>query len=308
MRFPDFLIIGAMKAGTTTLYFDLLENSRVYLPDNKEPHCLVREDILTEAGRAEYAAHFRNARPDQVCGEGSTGYAKRPQYEGVAARALELCGPDLRLLYIMREPIDRIISQHYHEYTYDEAGPSIDEEVRSHERFVAFSKYAMQLRPWIETFGRDNVKLIRFDRYVKSRQSTIQEVADFLGVGDTQGPVQEEKAFNKGDRRPVHRGVFSTMYHSRLYRDVFKPFVPRSFRQWAFQTFFPRGPARPDPPREETLRWLVDQLRPDLAELREIAPDPGFVWDADELLERHLAKRCVAAQSGAGSKPQGVTA
>ncbi len=300
MRFPDFLIIGAMKAGTTTLFFDLLENSKVYLPDNKEPHCLVRDDILTEAGRAEYAAHFRGARADQICGEGSTGYTKIPQYQRVPQRAIELCGPDLRLLYILRDPIERIISHHYHEYTYGETGPSIDEAVRSDERFIAFSKYAMQAQPWIDVFGRERLMLIRFDRYMKARQEGAQEVAAFLGVGDTQGPVQEDKAFNKGDRRPVHRGVLSTIYHSRVYRRGVKPIVPRSFRQWAFQRFFPRGPERPAPPREDTVRWMVDQLAPDLARLRDIDGRASDVWTPDELLVRHLPTQPASEPMGVG--------
>jgi hypothetical protein len=308
VRFPDFLIIGAMKAGTTTLFFDLLENSKVYLPDNKEPHCLVRDDILTEAGRAEYAAHFRGARADQICGEGSTGYSKVPQYVGVPQRALELCGPDLRLLYILRDPIDRIISHHYHEFTYGAAGPSIDDAVRTEERFIAFSKYAMQAQPWIDVFGRDRLMLIRFDRYMKARQAGAQEVASFLGVGDTQGPVQEDKAFNKGDRRPVHRGVLSTVYHSQVYRRAVKPLVPRAFRQWAFQRFFPRGPERPAPPSAATLHWMIDQLSPDLDALRAIAPDPDFAWDAEALLRKHLARLESPAPADAGAQTVGVTA
>ena len=51
MRLPDFLIIGAMKSGTTGLFFDLCSHPRVFLPENKEPTRLASDDVLTTEGR-----------------------------------------------------------------------------------------------------------------------------------------------------------------------------------------------------------------------------------------------------------------
>ncbi len=89
---PDFLVVGAMKGGTTTLYFDLGAHPDLHLPEPKEPEVLVRH-ADPAAIREAYAAHFRNARPGQLCGEASTVYTKRPDHEGVAERARQASGP-----------------------------------------------------------------------------------------------------------------------------------------------------------------------------------------------------------------------
>ncbi len=120
MRLPDFLIIGAQKAGTTTLYRDLLANPAIFLPIDKEPGNLCEDDLLTDTGRSAYARHFANASTDQLCGEATTSHTKRPDVLGVPARARRLLGDKLKVIYLVREPISRIISHHHHELTSSE--------------------------------------------------------------------------------------------------------------------------------------------------------------------------------------------
>ena len=98
MTLPHFLIIGGMKCGSTTLYRDLLTHPRVFFPIDKEPCNLCDDRVLTDAGRAEYEALFKRARPDQLCAEASTDYTKLPDRPGVAARALRVLGPELKLI------------------------------------------------------------------------------------------------------------------------------------------------------------------------------------------------------------------
>jgi len=115
MTLPHFLIIGAMKSGTTTLYRDMLTHRRVFFSADKEPMNLVNDDVLTAEGRHAYESLFAGAGRDSVCGEASTAYTKLPVYPGVPRRALQLLGPELRLIYIMRHPIERLISHHHHQ-------------------------------------------------------------------------------------------------------------------------------------------------------------------------------------------------
>ena len=86
MRLPDFLLIGAMKSGTTSLYMDLADRKVVYLAENKEPHALCDDSVLTQAGQAEYAATYSKASPEQLLCDASTAYSKRPDHEGVPDR------------------------------------------------------------------------------------------------------------------------------------------------------------------------------------------------------------------------------
>lgn len=87
MRRPDFLIIGAMKAGTTTLYRDLVDHPNIFLPEQKEPNTLVMYGSDMRRIIDDYASLFARSPQDAICGEASTAYTKRPDNEGVAARA-----------------------------------------------------------------------------------------------------------------------------------------------------------------------------------------------------------------------------
>jgi hypothetical protein len=96
-RLPDFLIIGAMKAGTTSLYRDLLTNPAVFFPADKEPGNLTDDRVLAEAGRREYELLFRGAVEGQICGEASTTYTKEPDLSGAATRTPVITGAKRRV-------------------------------------------------------------------------------------------------------------------------------------------------------------------------------------------------------------------
>ncbi|MHC4218058.1 MAG: sulfotransferase domain-containing protein, partial [Planctomycetota bacterium] len=173
MRLSDFLIIGAMKAGTTSLYRDLLDNPAVFMPVEKEPANLLSDEVCTSVGRRAYARHFERARPDQVCGEATTGCAKLPDIPGVPQRAKRVLGPKVKAIYLVREPVSRIISQHHHERSSRKISCDIDTAVREHSRFIDFSRYAMQITPWLEALGPEQVMLVRFETYVAQRLETV---------------------------------------------------------------------------------------------------------------------------------------
>ena len=114
MTLPGFLVVGAMKAGTTSLYRDLPTNPSVFMPIDKEPNNLLSDDVRTPQGLDDYARHFQRAGADQLCGEASTAYTMLPRHTGVPERALEVLGPDCRIIYLVREPVARIVSHHQH--------------------------------------------------------------------------------------------------------------------------------------------------------------------------------------------------
>ena len=96
MTLPSFLVIGAMKAGTTTLFQDLKDHPNIFMPSDKELHDLNTEDVLTEKGVAAYEKFFKDSSTEQRCGEASTGYTKLPDIEGVPSRAHALLGGDTK--------------------------------------------------------------------------------------------------------------------------------------------------------------------------------------------------------------------
>ena len=125
----------------------------IYFPSVKEPHTLVFDDVLTPEGKRKYAALFQDARATQKCGEGSTGYSKIPLHKGVPERAKALLGDKLKVIYIVRNPVQRAISHHYHMYRAGDAPADFAEALEKIPLISLCSRYAFQIEPWIETAG-----------------------------------------------------------------------------------------------------------------------------------------------------------
>jgi hypothetical protein len=110
---PNFIIIGAMKCGTTSLYYQLSEHKEVKMSIQKETNFFIRkrdfEKGRYEKGRDWYESCFPEG--GMARGECSPNYTKVHLFPGVAQRMQELL-PDVRLVYMVRDPIERLVS-HY---------------------------------------------------------------------------------------------------------------------------------------------------------------------------------------------------
>ena len=281
MQLPDFLIIGAMKAGTTTLYHDLLTNPCVFFPADKEPGNLAVDDVLTEAGRRRYASMFKAARSDQICGEASTAYTKLPDIRGVPERARRVLGTQLKVIYVIREPVSRIISQHDHEHVYENMGADINQAVRESDPLINYSLYAMQIEPWLERLGPDRVRIIHFESYVEDRRRTVSSICEYLGIAPRPELVKPDDVFNPGDAAPAAAGLVWRMTKSRWYRKGVRPLLPMGLKSRLRAALLPKGPPRPDPPTLRTVDYIIERIQDDSERLRQLMGRSAPLWDFD---------------------------
>ena len=179
MRLPDFAIIGAMKCGTSTLHEQLALRSGFFMSRPKEPNFFSDEPQWAR-GLDWYAGLFAGAREGQLCGESSTHYTKLPTHPHAAERMFALV-PKARLVYVMRDPLERVASQYLHEWSMREFEGSFAEAVTREERFVAYSCYARQLAPWRERFGPAQILPVFFERLVAFPDQELARVCRFLG-------------------------------------------------------------------------------------------------------------------------------
>lgn len=294
MTLPRFLIIGAMKSGTTSLYRDLCANPVVFMPDDKEPHSLCGNHVLTDAGRAEYERYFAKARPEQICGEASTGYTKSPDHPGVPGRAQQVLGGNLKLIYLVREPVARIISHHHHSHStgvFDSADINI--ALHRFPQMIDWSRYAMQARLWIEAFGRDNLLIMRFEEYVADRRSGVEIASRFLGIEPRPDLIDVQKIHNRSAGKPVARGVMRRFIDGPLYRGILRPLIPRSAKNRLRDALLPRAASALAPPSPETVAWIIEQLRDDMEDLRLLLQRDSAVWDMDAVLARYRSAAAV---------------
>ena len=287
MRLPDFLIIGAMKAGTTSLYRDLLANPAVFMPIDKEPWNLARDDVCQPQGLRQYAKLFEKAKAHQVCGEASTVYSQLPDITGVPQRARQVLGDRLTVIYLVREPVSRIVSHHHHLWLSGAVACGIDDAVRRYPRFINYSRYAMQIEPWREALGPQQVLIVQFETYINDRRGTVASVSRFLGIEPQCEQIRAETAYNKSEDKPVPKGPVASLRRRWLYRNILRPMLPLSAREKLRFALLPKASTQPDPPSMETVRYIIEQVRDDAELLRAIMSSDEPLWDFQDVLRRY---------------------
>lgn len=212
-RLPDFIIIGAQKAATTSLYQYLVQHPAVDSAIDKETHYF---DNRYHAGEAWYRSNFpvTNVNGDdqaiRVVGEASPYYFVHPR---VPERLKSLC-PNARLIVLLRDPVGRAVSQYFHERRRGferlplkeallqeqdriagEGNKLRDPRYRSfayeHFTYVTRGLYADQLKKWFEYFDRDQLLILESEELKTSPSVVLSEVAEFLSIPKWQPNVSE---------------------------------------------------------------------------------------------------------------------
>jgi hypothetical protein len=275
---PDFLVIGAMKSGTTTLYADLDAQPSICMSAVKEPSVLVHGANPGDM-RARYAELFPTSPAGRLLGEASTYYSQIPRHTGVAERARALLGDQLRVLYLVRNPVERAVSHHHHAYVRGLCGPDVDHVARTNPTLVDFGRYAMQLEPWMEAFGRDRIMVVRFEDYVRDRGGVIQAIGRWMGVATDASSLRMEQKLNAGDDAHAP-GWFAPLLRSQLYQVRLRGMVPPTVRARLRRWLMPRRRARVAP-GIATIDFLIDSLRDDSDRLARLLDWRAPIWDFD---------------------------
>ncbi|GIW73806.1 MAG: hypothetical protein KatS3mg103_0328 [Phycisphaerales bacterium] len=296
---PTFLIIGAQKSGTTTLYRDLLTQPGVFFPYHKEPTNLADDRVLTPKGLAEYEALYASARPQDARGDASTGYTRLPRFADVPRRALRVLGPDVPLIYVVREPVSRIVSHHHHVRTNTPVPETLEGFIQADPSTITFSRYAFQLRAWLEHFDKSRLHVLIFEEYVKDRQGTIERLGQILGYQPQPQRVDPDARFNTAQDRSADRGWTYWLRTSRLYNRI-RPHIPAATRDRLRRALTPKAPPPPPPPSAQCVQALLAELEDDHRQLAELLGRPYPIWDPDAVREKYARLR---AQHGQGPAP-----
>jgi hypothetical protein len=177
---PDFVILGAMKCGTTTLAAQLALQPGVFVTDPKEP-CFFSDDDVWARGRAWYEGLFAAAPAGALKGEASTHYTKLPSHPRTLERMRATLGPEVRLIYMIRDPVARAVSHYIHGWSRNEISVGFEEAAVRHPELVEYGRYGMQIAPWIEAWGRERVLLTSLEAMQADRAGELARIGAFLG-------------------------------------------------------------------------------------------------------------------------------
>lgn len=189
------MIIGAQKCGTTSLARQLAAHPQICFCQIKEPGFFnTTEDW--RASVAEYHALY-DPEPGQICGEASTMYTFLPEWRGTHRR-LHDYNPDLKLIYIMRQPVERIISNYSHRLVRKTVAEPPETAVFADPAYLNRTRYSVQIKPYLELFPRENVLFLIFEEYVADQKKTLRQIADFLQMDPQAYPATlQTKAAHK---------------------------------------------------------------------------------------------------------------
>src|SRR3954464_6907019 len=168
-QLPNLIIIGGLKCGTTSIHHYLGLHPEIQMSKPKELNFFV-DELNWDLGLDWYASRFDHRF--KVRGESSPHYTNLPRFGGVAERIREHC-PDARLIYMVRDPIKRVLSHWVHAKG---AGYETGEKKSIHPQpdtsYVHRSMYWMQLQPYIESFDREQIIVITQEELQGEREET----------------------------------------------------------------------------------------------------------------------------------------
>jgi hypothetical protein len=177
---PNLLVIGAAKCGTTSLHEYLDEHPEISMSAEKELNFFVPEK---SGGRSVewYERQFDARAP--VRGESSPSYTAHPFYPGPPARIRALV-PDVRLVYLVRDPIERTVSHWFHRASTHAEMPSLEDTLESEQGdwIVGLSRYWLQLEQYLPHFPPEQILVVDTDDLRDRRDETLARIFRFVGV------------------------------------------------------------------------------------------------------------------------------
>jgi hypothetical protein len=219
---PDVFVIGAMKAGTTTLYNHILQHPSICLTRTKEVNYFIHDYSFERFNRL-YKTHF--ASPELLKIDVSPAYSKRHIYPGVAERIYR-ANPNARIIFIARDPYERLISHLQHNLLRDRFNSrDLEKEVLENDDYIKTSSYYYQLEDYIRLFGKDKILLLVFEDMRDNLGHFLNLLSEFLGISNLNLPGKNIYASDSRYKikyyDPVHRllgeSLVTKAYHYFWY-------------------------------------------------------------------------------------------
>lgn len=177
---PNLIVIGGLKCGTTSLHHYLNLHPEIAMSRPKELNFFVAE-LNWELGTDWYRGHFRAGA--RARGETSPHYTNRPRFERVAERMRATLGADARVIYMVRHPIDRLLSHYLHNVNGGYETRPLERAVADPQSaYVQRGLYAFQLEPYLREFGAERVLVVSREELGRERDQTVRRVFEFAGV------------------------------------------------------------------------------------------------------------------------------
>jgi len=233
-RWPNFFIVGAPKAGTTTLYDYLKDISGIFLSPVKEPKYFSNRIpskkvrfVETVQDKKEYLKLFDKVKDEKILGEASPSYLADIE----SPRLIHEVSPNARILITLRDPIERLYSNYLMQFRngritgtfIEEIKRSLNQKIKNKPHLVfETSLYSKNVKRYFEIFGEKQVKIIIFEEWIKNPKKTIEEILNFLGLPNriSNFQVRKDNVFVAPKERMSKRLLGSAKLRNIAYKTL----------------------------------------------------------------------------------------
>ena len=258
MTAPDFLIIGAAKSGTTSLYYYMNQHPQLFMPTKKEPAYFAYrgQDVLFQgpgderrnatlvSEPSEYASLFQDAAPGQLTGEASVVYL----YSEKAPECIRAHNPLMKMIVVLREPVARAVSNFNFMRTagYEPCENIADalraepNRIRDNWQYIwHYSRlgfYGEQLSRYYEFFSPEQLLIIKHEELKEDAPAVLRRVFDFLGV-DSSVTIDTSYRHNRSGQPKsmlLHRAFLRPRKIKRIYRALLPQKIRHAIRNRVF--------------------------------------------------------------------------
>jgi len=280
-KLPNFFIVGAPKAGTTSLYYYLKRHPDVFMSPIKEPNFFAYDETVKQnlyhkekgvGTLEEYKKLFATANGHhKAIGEASVSYLFYPS----VAERIKLMVPEARIIMSLRNPIERAYSHYYMEHKLGYVSESFEDIVFKkskhrnahlyYQQYVELGLYHEQVKRYLDAFGPEQVKIFIQDDLNNKLESMVLSVFDFLGLEKTHMPGLEARFNTYSIPR---NSFFRKLYSQKQLRAFAKKLVPAGKVEAVKSIFLTRDK------KEDKNIAIVKELKriytPDIKELEKL--------------------------------------
>jgi hypothetical protein len=225
---PNAIIIGAMKCGTSSLHRYLQVHPQIFMSTPKELRFFTKH---WKKGIGWYESKFDTDRA--VRGESSPQYTQYPRHPDVPARMHSVV-PDARLIYLVRDPIDRVVS-HYLERLgqlrehreLSSLLTDFESDKHAQMQYINPSKYWQQIERYLKFYPADRILVLALEDLQKRRLETLRQVFRFLAIDDSFWHESFDKVWNESSVKRRASWVGELIYPPWLHRTLHRRNVPR---------------------------------------------------------------------------------
>ena len=296
MTMPNFLIIGAAKAGTTALYHYLQQHPQIYMSPIKEPYFFAFEgEQINFQGPVDsnksyitdiktYRALFEGVTNEIAIGEASPGYL----YSSKATERIQHYIPDAKLIAILRDPIERAYSNFLNLIRQDleplpdfvQAMLAEEERIndnwsfRWHYRQRGF--YFNQLKRYFELFDQSRIKIYLYEEFQDNSVTVLHDIFEFLDVDKIFVPNMSRK--HNVSRVPKNKTLHRFLKQSSPVKSTIKSFLPSSLRQSVRAKLMEVNFRNKPPLLPEAREQFIEDYREDILNLQGLIKKDLSKW------------------------------